>query len=182
MTDHIAAARALLDEMNRPGFFTRNGYHFPCRELRDMVATLADALDAEREKSKSLGQEINRARYGEPDFAWSLHRSAFSQEQARAERAEAERDQALARLAAAYEAADDVLGKHCFHEGHWARRDIRALTPSAAEAALQRVVDAAWNEAVEASARAQEAAYVRGVFGEKHPDHIRALKRPEAQP
>lgn len=77
--------------------------------------------------------------------------------------AEAERDQALARLAAAYAAAD-----------------ICALTPADAEAALQRVVDATWDNAIEAAARAQEVAYRRGVLGEKHADIIRALKRPEA--
>ena len=34
-----------------------------------------------------------------------------------------------------------------------------------------------WNAAIEAAARAQEAAYRKGIFGEKHSDHIRTLKK-----
>lgn len=103
--------------------------------------------------------------YDPPTYAQQLNIAKH-----RAEKAETERDRALARLAAAYEAAD-----------------ICALTPADAEAALQRVVDAAWNEAVEAAAK-----IVNGTakYHMSDPDdieavhltatEIRSLKRPEA--
>ena len=53
--------------------------------------------------------------------------------------------------------------------------DSRALLARAEKAEAERVT--AWNDAIEAAARAQEAAFRKGVFGEKHSDHIRALKK-----
>lgn len=122
-----------------------------------------------------------------PDLLATVHRllDALDAMQARTEKAEAGRDQALARLAAAYEATA-VATELAWHDPESEESPafqvsvIRNLTPADAEAALQRVVDAAWNDAIEAAARVQETAYRRGVLGEKHADIIRALKRPGA--
>lgn len=134
------------------------------KEAEKWIAVSADRDDLRLELAKTLGLT--------GDLKISLSAAG------------AERDQALARLAVAYEVAEELCkrryqdyeqmvlsaerrgpsrpGYICdstYH--HWSGRssayyeiatDIRALTPADAEAALQRVVDAAWNEAVEACA------------------------------
>jgi hypothetical protein len=60
--------------------------------LNDAAATLR-AIAAERDaalaRAEELGRELNRVKYGEPDFAWSSHLAAMNELRARAERAEA---------------------------------------------------------------------------------------------
>lgn len=148
------------------------------------VHRLLDALDSERGRAEKA--EAERA------SEWRKRRDAEgSRDAARAacDTMRAERDnecaehtdtlelldQALARLAAVKRGSkcarcgsDDGFG--CYE----------CIPPADAEDALQRVVDEAWNDAIETAAREQEAAYRRGVLGEEYADHIRALKRPEA--
>lgn len=50
------------------------------------------ALAAARAEIERLGRELNLAKYGEPNFSWSIHKEAMSDLLARAEKAEAERD------------------------------------------------------------------------------------------
>jgi hypothetical protein len=53
-------------------------------------AEAAEAKLAEVEKERErLGREVNMARYGQPDFAWSIHKQAMAEMTARAETAEA---------------------------------------------------------------------------------------------
>lgn len=46
-----------------------------CIEAADRI----EALERERER---LGREVNMARYGQPDFAWSIHKAAMADLQA----------------------------------------------------------------------------------------------------
>ena len=48
--DPIAAARALLEELDDPAHISTFGYLQVTRKLKAMVATLADALEVERAK------------------------------------------------------------------------------------------------------------------------------------
>lgn len=112
-----------------------------------------DPKDAEIARLKTeierLGRDLNRAKYGEPDFSWAIHNAAMVELRDRAEKAEAERDAALAQVAGAYEAvaealqkaADDWRGDCCDHEAQKIEDEIpaiRALTPADALAALSR--------------------------------------------
>lgn len=56
------------------------------RQRAKAAEVLAEKLQAECLK---LGREVNMARYGQPDFAWSIHKQAMAELQARAERLEA---------------------------------------------------------------------------------------------
>lgn len=51
--------------------------------------TVADRIEALVKDKERLGREVNMARYGQPDFAWSIHKQAMADLQARAERLEA---------------------------------------------------------------------------------------------
>jgi cell division protein FtsB len=67
-------------------------------------AEAAEAKLAEVEKERErLGREVNMARYGQPDFAWSIHKQAMAEMTARAETAEA----TVATLTAQVEAMRD---------------------------------------------------------------------------
>lgn len=116
-TDPIAAARALLADTAPPRHISTFGYLQVTRNLRKMVATLADALEAER---------------------------------ARAEKAEIERD---ALVATAYEDAAllsesqrrEGEGNSYYTDGWYAcatvvADTIRALSPDAAQAALDKLL------------------------------------------
>jgi hypothetical protein len=43
----------------------------------DLAGTPNDRIAELEAKCAELGRELNRARYGEPDFAWSVHRAAM---------------------------------------------------------------------------------------------------------
>ena len=60
---------------------------------KDKLSRRAERAEAERDQ---LGRDLNRAKYGNPDFTWSVHKQAMAEMTERAERAEAERDAALA--------------------------------------------------------------------------------------
>lgn len=87
-----------------------------CTDGRNLVSTTddADKLAAAQAEIERLGRELNLAKYGEPDFSWSIHKEAMSELQARAEKAEAERD---AIAAAAFEAAANIKVLRCEEGG-----------------------------------------------------------------
>lgn len=64
-----------------------------------MIEALAADLAAQKARAEKLGRELNIARYGQPDFSWSVHKeamgdleAALAAAEARADAAEAERD------------------------------------------------------------------------------------------
>lgn len=56
--------------------------------LRARLADLETKLGEVTEERDELGRDLNRAKYGEPDFAWSTHLAVLYETIARAERAE----------------------------------------------------------------------------------------------
>ncbi len=81
-------------------------------EVVDEAADRIEALERERER---LGREVNMARYGQPDFAWSIHKQAMADLQARAERLEA----AIREL------------KRCWYQGDLTENDFAAALKGA---------------------------------------------------
>lgn len=146
-----------------------------------------DALDAERARAEKAEAERDEWK----DEYQAAERLLYRYKNAATNR-QAERDQALARLAAPLNCDDGVLYQ-AMNDGYGRYEDFKrdvlaAFRPAPdAEAALQRVVDAAWNDAVEAAAK-----IVNGTakYHMSDPDdieavhltatEIRALKRPEA--
>lgn len=76
--------------------------HYGCVNRGYCMADRIEALVKDKER---LGREVNMARYGQPDFAWSIHKQAMADLQARAERLEA----ALREIAKPYPADQDRL-------------------------------------------------------------------------
>jgi hypothetical protein len=52
-----------------------------CRDV-DQRREAADRIEALTAKCELLGQQVNMAKYGQPDFAWSIHKAAMSDLQA----------------------------------------------------------------------------------------------------
>ena len=50
--------------------------------LHSQYANAADRIEALTAKCELLGQEVNMAKYGQPNFAWSIHTAAMSDLQA----------------------------------------------------------------------------------------------------
>lgn len=88
--------------------------------------------------------------------------------------------EARAQIAAAFEMAAGISVTGEPEISPITQHAIRKLTPADAEAALQRVVDAAWNDAIEAAARVQDIAHQEGANAAGQHHAILALKRPEA--
>lgn len=67
------------------------GYHAGEADARLITAApdLARALIEAMDRAEKLGRELNRARYGDPDFSWTIHQDAMADLTARAEAAEA---------------------------------------------------------------------------------------------
>lgn len=63
----------------------------PMRGLTEYLrADIAAARDADlRAKIEQLGREVNISRYGQPDFAWSIHKAAMDDLRAEVERCHA---------------------------------------------------------------------------------------------
>ena len=57
-------------------------------EAADIIEQLAANIEALTAKCEALGQEVNMAKYGQPDFAWSIHVEAMAEAKERAEAAE----------------------------------------------------------------------------------------------
>lgn len=161
----------------------------------DLLATvhrLLDALDAERARAEKAETERDEWK----DEYQAAERLLYRYKNAATNR-QAERDQALARLAMAYEVAAQDVEEWREEDGETAydaiAGSIRALTPADAEAALQRVVDAAVRVKIDHIASEE---FLRpliveqsaGEWSDKMIDEdvsafssaIRALKRPEA--
>lgn len=166
---------------------------------------MTDRIDTAQEREKLAKVRKYKLVHGEPEYrsqmlvrpdgVWvpvSIYRStahrlldALDAERARAEKAEAERDQYLAQLAAPLNCDDGVLYQ-AMNDGYGRYKDFKrdvlaAFRPAPnAEAALQRVVDETWNDAVEAAARVQDIAHQEGANAAGQHYAILALKRPEA--
>jgi hypothetical protein len=54
------------------------GYPISHTDFRDLALDLLDA----RAEIARLGREVNMARYGQPDFSWSIHKEAMAELQA----------------------------------------------------------------------------------------------------
>ena len=67
---------------------------------------LARITDLEA-KLQRLGRELNLAKYGEPDFAWEIHKNAVAELEARLAAAEAERDYWQKDSAAAWDKCEE---------------------------------------------------------------------------
>lgn len=121
----LAAARAEIERLKR---------------LCDDHASSLIKADAEIERR---GRELNLAKYGEPDFSWSIHKEAMSELLARAEKAEAERDEARAQVAA----HDDIIGS-------WLSAALEDPTAGAEfKADVKRWFETGHHEALEAYGR-----------------------------
>jgi hypothetical protein len=87
--DLLAERDALRDERDQA---EQRGYANAMEAERklheDALETLAAERDAALARAEELGRELNRVKYGEPDFAWSSHLAAMNELRARAERAE----------------------------------------------------------------------------------------------
>ncbi len=44
----------------------------------DLLFITADRIEALVKDKERLGREVNMARYGQPDFAWSIHKQAMA--------------------------------------------------------------------------------------------------------
>ena len=92
MTDLIKRDDALAacdiappDEWND---YTKGGYDFAAEECRRNIAALpanpvvndpaADRIEELMKERDDLGRKLNTARYGQPDFAWSIHVEAMA--------------------------------------------------------------------------------------------------------
>ena len=58
--------------------------------LRGPAFDAADEIDRLRSEINRMGRDLNLAKYGEPNFSWSIHKKAMADLLARAEKAEAE--------------------------------------------------------------------------------------------
>jgi hypothetical protein len=47
-------------------------------DLFRLASDMADRIEALTAKCEALGQEVNMAKYGQPDFAWSIHVEAMA--------------------------------------------------------------------------------------------------------
>ena len=56
------------------------------QEMESTILALCDALDAVQAENDRLGRDLNMAKYGKPDFAWSTHLEAMADLRAENER------------------------------------------------------------------------------------------------
>ena len=89
MTEQELIARLRVDEPACEEHFTAN-----------LAADLIEELVKDRD---DLGRKLNIARYGQPDFAWSIHEEAMADLRAKLAKAVEERDE--------YKAAAEICGK-----------------------------------------------------------------------
>ncbi len=68
MTDDLVKR---LEQYSKPGRGDDHPVAVACREAKARI----EALTA---KCEALGQEVNMAKYGQPDFAWSIHLEAMA--------------------------------------------------------------------------------------------------------
>jgi len=70
MTDEELVKR-LRDDVNGEHDMTPHGAD--CLQAADRIEQLVAINEALTAKNEMLGREVNIARYGQPDFAWSVH-------------------------------------------------------------------------------------------------------------
>ncbi len=107
MTDETAKVAALVKLLREASYLTFDDwttvepYHDyrTAPEAADIIEQLAANIEALTAKCEALGQEVNMAKYGQPDFAWSIHVEAMADLQA---------DNARLRLLV--READDLIG------------------------------------------------------------------------
>lgn len=102
--------------------------------VSDYDADLAEA----HAKIERLGRELNIAKYGEPDFSWSIHKEAMSELLARAEKAEAERDSFQAMFRSCLKGNDALREKA--QKANTERDEARAQVAAAFEAGVVKYV------------------------------------------
>jgi hypothetical protein len=51
-------------------------------QFRSAARSAAERIEALTSKCETLSQEVNMAKYGQPDFAWSIHKAAMADLQA----------------------------------------------------------------------------------------------------
>lgn len=157
MTDPIAAARALIEPLreHREQQTVAGGSWWGapeiCTQAADAIATLADALEAERARAEKAEAERDTAWNDAIEAAkgcvddnhpFSIMDEMDLLKKGDSHNQQAERGQALARLAAAYEAAAEVYwdGFPAWDTFSAAREAIRTLTPADAQAALDKLL------------------------------------------
>ena len=86
-------------------------------EVEHMAQQMRDRIEALERERERLGREVNMARYGQPDFAWSVHKEAMADLEARLAKAV----EALRLYACACD------GGFCHANGNFCGGDARAV-------------------------------------------------------
>jgi hypothetical protein len=98
-------------------------------DLFRLASDMADRIEALTAKCEALGQEVNMAKYGRPDFAWSIHVEAMADLEAECARLrENLADAALALDAAGMELSDFA---NCLSREAWAANNAYEAAISA---------------------------------------------------
>ena len=87
--------------------------------LREEAVARITELEA---KLQRLGRELNLAKYGEPDFAWEIHKNAVADLEARLAAAEAGEDALAEALRITRERLMDAV--HSEFDGVWSAEDF----------------------------------------------------------
>ncbi len=92
---------------------------------------LARITDLEA-KLQRLGRELNLAKYGEPDFAWEIHKNAVAELEARLAAAEAGEDALAEAIRITRERLMDAV--HSEFDGVWSAEDFNEQEAEAVSA------------------------------------------------
>lgn len=94
-------------------------------------ASLARITDLEA-KLQRIGRELNLAKYGEPDFAWEIHKNAVAELEARLAAAEAGEDALAEAIRITRERLMDAV--HSEFDGVWSAEDFNEQEAEAVSA------------------------------------------------
>lgn len=106
-TDLTYQCRIAIAGEGERGWEWQDKPHRLVYDLCRQVEADADRIEALVKERDDLGRKLNTARYGQPDFAWSIHEAAMSDLRAKLAKAV---DVIKCILATAY--ADDHAGYH----------------------------------------------------------------------
>ena len=79
LTEQLKAARADAKEAEAYA----EGLERDLKTCRMAQAVMDNTVAELEKKSESLGREVNLAKYGQPDFAWSIHKAAMADRDAK---------------------------------------------------------------------------------------------------